>query len=113
MTAPLAHTPGPWVAVEAVDSYTGDQGHWHIQQAYDCEYVLAATVGDVAALHEVEEANARLIAASPCMARDLQSAWAVLSLILANGWVPEQHRAPVEQCRDNAANTLAKARGEA
>jgi hypothetical protein len=55
-------------------------------------------------------ANARLIAAAPCMARDLQSAWAVLSLILENGWVPEQHRAPVEQCRDNAAGTLAKAR---
>jgi hypothetical protein len=58
----------------------------------------------------LDRETAAKIAAAPDLSRDLQSAWAVLSLILENGWVPEQHREPVEQCRDNADSTLSKAR---
>jgi hypothetical protein len=91
----VACTPGPWSVANACDQYVSAGGFW-----------IASTMG---VKGSKGAANARLIAAAPCLARDLNSAWAVLSLILENGWVPEQHRAPVEQCRDNAAAALSRA----
>lgn len=94
-----AHTPGPWTFSKRGQRVYGGsaQGTKIAQMAIGPSW----------------EANARLIAAAPQMATDLQSAWAVLSIILDNGWVPAEHRAPVEQCRDNATAALSLARGAA
>ena len=105
-------TPGPW-------SLRHSRISWWIEAPSDMSRFAHGPIpADVWHL-ETEERdrcealrNARLIAASPTMAADLRSAWAVLSIILDNGWVPAEHLAPVEQCRDNAARTLSTALGE-
>lgn len=115
------HTPGPWSASAPDGSFhdvirifadADPEGALPVAICPQRQSAIMSVLSGQSDATTEAAGNARLIAAAPEMHDDLRSAWAVLSIILENGWIPEQHRAPVKQCRDNAARSLTRARGE-
>ena len=96
-------TPGPW----NVDKWNTDDG---ITVWGDYKQEVVCTVGNGANEREKEEANARLIAASPDMAEHISLMLRTVNDTLRHGLTEGQAEALGEMC-DQARAILAATRG--
>lgn len=66
-------TPGPWEFIGKADSdYYGEGAYLVEERSSDCQYIVAAAIGDVQALAGRAKQNARLIAAAPDLLKALE-----------------------------------------
>src|SRR5262245_66200079 len=84
-----AHTPGPWKTSETVhsDGYTGKH-YWTIYPQHAPADIIVALPVASDKENDRAEANARLIASAPTLAREHAEMRALLAHVAANGCGP-------------------------